>query len=1552
MKKQIKRILALALSLVMAFSCYCVIPAFAAGSTANCTIVQPEMDENGIVESGTKWAYKNSLLTVDSKYAGTTVQVDNIWDATITDLGENKLQGAGWRNETQTNYTVYSAQQIKAVTDGNILDSKGAGWIYDSTTSNNDAAQTTSWVPSTATDVTGVKRFETGNYDALIYADLGSTTVIDSIYAMQHYAYNYSWRTYKIYVSDSMDTLWDDESEVVLFDYYDGYGKNQAAFTLNGVSNVAGANVNNNRSEGQVWRFAGENKPVGRYVGYKIYQGAIQSTYMFLYELGATGTQDFSVIKPEIDASGNTQSGTTWQDKLQYLTVDSKYAGTVQVDNMAHIDAENQVKALQWKSATSGFLSPSEAQFIAATDGGILNSVGAGWTDGAAAWQAGTWDKSTATERGTARFETGAYDALVVADLGAITEIDSIYEFGHFNQKMVWRTYKIYVGNDMDSLWDAKNEVALFDYYEAYSKNDTKYSLNGKGSAGGSGVANSRSDGQLWSFNGEEKPVGRYVGFKVFETALSDTGNEKMIIYEIGATGTPVADGVDGFATVEGIDANQNGAAANVVYNGEALAATVTVTDANGEEADALYYGESYTLTADAGNDGFEFIGWYKGDQKVGDGLTYNVDSYTSGDAYVAKYNRDVIVTLNPQKASLKLNEIGVYDETEGALKFTFKAASGSCNISSWTQDGTNPQQTQYAPWTTYKVTYKVKFKSAVEGAKMTLGYQPSIVINGLARELATNDNYTTITYYFNSGAADWARDARVSSKTIGANTFNISGIDATEATEANPAYFYIKEFTIERADNVVVNAENATVTMQAANNFTWAPPSGEAWKEGTFGTSETGAAATVGEVRDYIKADMAKAGIAGAANGTVAFTVAAEDGYKVDTVTVNGEVVEAVDGVYTANYTAAANAYEGAEKPYASDAVVVNVTTVAVAQYTVEYYVDGELYNTQLVFEGANAIVPETPTKAGHTFSGWNNDGTNITADTRIDGTFTADTFTVTFKDWDGTVLSTQTVEYGAAAEAPADPTREGYTFTGWDVADFSNITGDLTITAQYDVNSHTVNFVFDGEDKGSATVTNGESAELPFIEEKAGHNIVWDYDGEAITEDTTIYGRYERKLYAVEFEFEGEVIDSITAYYGDSVTVPTVEAKEGYNVVWEYEGEAITEATTITGCYVKKTFEVTFVDWDGAVIDTKYVPYQESAEAPADPTREGYTFTGWDVAYNNITADTTVTATYTIKTFTVTFVGFEGAELGEQTVNYGESATAPTAPEVEGYTFAGWDGSYENVTADTTVTAKYEVIMVPVHFKDASGIIETVEVEYGAAVSDTKILEIEAQIEDVYGYTVMKDEETGRVIWNDNAGQVVTAEITFEVRYQLIGLQTVVTVYGLDDKEIWSDTMAYDQAIELGGVEGANSWTDAKGNVLLAAATGTLYAVGGNMDIFASASTDSPAVAIVGKAVENNTKFSAFAHINNAAGVVEYGIIFASGSYVEANGESIIDLNNVAANPTKLRVTSTTATGRTDFMATLVQSKINGNYPKYARAYVKYSDGSVEYSNVVVSQ
>ena len=61
---------------------------------------------------------------------------------------------------------------------------------------------------------------------------------------------------------------------------------------------------------------------------------------------------------------------------------------------------------------------------------------------------------------------------------------------------------------------------------------------------------------------------------------------------------------------------------------------------------------------------------------------------------------------------------------------------------------------------------------------------------------------------------------------------------------------------------------------------------------------------------------------------------------------------------------------------------------------------------------------------------------------------------YTVIFQDWDGTTLKTEQVEQGKSATAPAAPTREGYTFKGWD-KDFSNVQSDLTVTALYEQNT-----------------------------------------------------------------------------------------------------------------------------------------------------------------------------------------------------------------------------------------------------------------------------------------------------------------------------------------------------------------------------------------------------------------------------------------------------------------------------------------------------------------
>src|SRR5690606_151752 len=113
------------------------------------------------------------------------------------------------------------------------------------------------------------------------------------------------------------------------------------------------------------------------------------------------------------------------------------------------------------------------------------------------------------------------------------------------------------------------------------------------------------------------------------------------------------------------------------------------------------------------------------------------------------------------------------------------------------------------------------------------------------------------------------------------------------------------------------------------------------------------------------------------------------------------------------------------------------------------------------------------------------------------------------------------------------------------------------------------------------------------------------------------------------------------------------------------------VTADLVVTAQYSINQYTVTFVDWNATVLKTEQVNHGAAATAPADPVRTGYTFTGWDVAFTNVTADLVVTAQYSINQYTVTFVDWNGTLLDSQTVNHGGAATAPADPTREGYTF-----------------------------------------------------------------------------------------------------------------------------------------------------------------------------------------------------------------------------------------------------------------------------------------
>ncbi len=186
----------------------------------------------------------------------------------------------------------------------------------------------------------------------------------------------------------------------------------------------------------------------------------------------------------------------------------------------------------------------------------------------------------------------------------------------------------------------------------------------------------------------------------------------------------------------------------------------------------------------------------------------------------------------------------------------------------------------------------------------------------------------------------------------------------------------------------------------------------------------------------------------------------------------------------------------------------------------------------------------------------------------------------------------------------------------------------------------------------------------------------------------------------YTVTFkDWDGTVLSTQTVTEGGSAIAPANPSRTGYTFNgWDKAFNNITGNTTITAQYTINSYTVTFVV-DGVTVDTQTVNYGGSATEPNVGTKEGYTFSGWDKAFNNITADTNISASWNINSYTVTFV-VDGVTVDTQTVNYGSAATEPNVGTKEGYTFSGWDKAFNNITADTNISASWNINSYTVTF------------------------------------------------------------------------------------------------------------------------------------------------------------------------------------------------------------------------------------------------------------
>ena len=440
-------------------------------------------------------------------------------------------------------------------------------------------------------------------------------------------------------------------------------------------------------------------------------------------------------------------------------------------------------------------------------------------------------------------------------------------------------------------------------------------------------------------------------------------------------------------------------------------------------------------------------------------------------------------------------------------------------------------------------------------------------------------------------------------------------------------------------------------------------------------------------------------------------------------------------------------NGYNNITKYYAqtSKASITYTTTYTKEDSVSEISKASDSCTIDAVYNGAAQAttcpitLPNITEENGYENGKWHTTGTsynentvvNISENSSYVARATIKEYTVTFKDYNDTVLSTETVNHGSAVAQPNNPTRTYYNFKYWSTSktgsayNFSTpVTNNTTLYAVYEIQKYTVTFISDGTTLSSeiieaGTVINFEDAT------KTGYDFKhWSEteNGSATTKtvvesNLTFYAVFEKHKYTITFKDENNTkIKDIKVKYQETIPsgdVPSTE-KEGYSFDGWFESgssiafnltTAITRDITISKKYTRIKKGVTFDD-EGrtTLVDVNY----GDTVSPIDSQgKTGYTFSCWSETKNctnvfdfttQIKEVKTIYAVYTANTYTVTFKNESGGTVSSKEVTYDSTyGTLPTVPEKTGYTSTGWYIGNNKIETTTKVTILQNTDITP---------------------------------------------------------------------------------------------------------------------------------------------------------------------------------------------------------------------------------------------------------------
>lgn len=178
---------------------------------------------------------------------------------------------------------------------------------------------------------------------------------------------------------------------------------------------------------------------------------------------------------------------------------------------------------------------------------------------------------------------------------------------------------------------------------------------------------------------------------------------------------------------------------------------------------------------------------------------------------------------------------------------------------------------------------------------------------------------------------------------------------------------------------------------------------------------------------------------------------------------------------------------------------------------------------------------------------------------------------------------------------------------------------------------------------------------------------------------------------------EYAKQVLPSGTlATRPDAPTATPGYTFDGWNkadgTAWDYASDKVTDNITLYAKWAANTYTITFDTAGGSEIAPITQDYGTVITAPEAPTREGYTFIGWDkeIPTTMPAENMTVTAQWEINQYKITFDTNGGSEIAPITQDYGTAITAPADPTREGYTFIGWDKEIPATMPAENITLK----------------------------------------------------------------------------------------------------------------------------------------------------------------------------------------------------------------------------------------------------------------------